>query len=177
MAGVRWPSGTGLQEMTAESSTRRLGASSKSVAWPRCSLVGKRSKRGAGQPWTYRAPGTPTADLARRGARVTRGSPPSGGRYGRRDPRSVLEAPGAKLGRASRHRPIAARLSRCVDVAPWHPTDDRDRFASAGSPGLPPRVDIPSATQPPFTGRCLFAAALRFHCCEPTSVREAGHAE
>jgi len=89
----------------------------------------------------------------------------------------VLEAPGANLSRASRQRPIAARLSRRVNVAPWDPTDDRDRFAPAGSPGLPPQVDVSSATQPPFTGRRLFAAALRFHCSEPTSVREAGHAE
>ena len=82
-----------------------------------------------------------------------------------------------RLGRASRHRPIAAHFSRCVDVAPWDPTDDRDRFASAGSPGLPPQADVSSATQPPLTGRCLFAAALRFHCREATVRRATGHPE
>jgi hypothetical protein len=57
-----------------------------------------------------------------------------------------------------------------MGVAPWDPVDDDDRRFAAGSPALPPQVDIASAAQS-RPRRELYQAALKVHA--PTLAGDA----
>jgi hypothetical protein len=71
----------------------------------------------------------------------------------------------------------APRLTWRMGIAPWDPVDNGDRRLAAGSPGLPPGVNIPSTAQSPLPGGRLFAAALSVQRADPSSPRAIGHRE